>query len=338
MNQPIKQPVTGEIVPPNDQWSWWVAALMSKTPVETEKGNPRSGYYRLRNEAIAIWREDDGTLVCWRSDASKYTPTKPDEIDDLFAYCAPHPITYEAYQAFNETGKWPEDIEAVAEAPAYLPPHEAINAEIGALREQAANWLKSIGSVQNQEQADKAANYAEAFSKLEARATDAHKTEKAPHLEAGRKVDAAWKPVIERAGELKKWSKKASEAFLIAEKARLAEEDRKRREEAARIAREAEQARIAAEKAGEPPPPAPAPVAPPPAPQKAGAGTTGRRMGLKTRQIVEITDWRAFLDFVANMNDRAPDFVDVCRTMAGRMVRAGVKVPGVETRTEEYAA
>jgi len=321
----------------NDQFAAWAKALADKTAVDTQPGNPRSGYYRNRNEVVAFWRDDEGALCCWRS-SGKYTPTKPDEIDDLFAYCAPHPITYEAYQAFIESGRWPEDIEPVAEPAQDLPPHEALNAEIGALREQAAAWLKEIGSVSTQEQADKAANFAEEFAKREARAAEAHKTAKAPHLEAGRKVDAAWKPVIERAAELKKWSKKASEAFLIAEKARLAAEERKRQEEAARIAREAEQARIAAEKAGQPPPVVAAPVAPPPVPQKAGAGTNGRKLAVRSRQINEIVDWRAFLAFCADMNQKPPDLVEVCHVIINRMVKAGVAVPGVETRTIEEVA
>lgn len=318
----------------NDQFTHWSKALADKTGVETERGNPRSGYYRNRNEAIAIWRDDDGYLLCWRSDPKAYVPSKPDEIDDLFGYCAAHPISYEAFIAFQKDGRWPEDIEPIIEAIGSGPPHEDMNAQIGALREQAAAWLKSIGSVSSQEQADKAANYADAFAAFEKRAEEAHKAEKAPHLEAGRKVDAAWKPVIERAGELKKWAKKSSEAFLIAEKARLAEEDRKRQSEAARIAR----ARIAAEKAGEPPPVVTAPVAFTPPPQKAKAGTSGRTVALRTRQVHEIVDWRKFLAYLADFNQKPPDFVEVCQKVANRMRTAKVEVPGVETKEEEFAA
>ncbi|WP_457797591.1 hypothetical protein [Methylocystis sp. S23] len=132
-----------------------------------------------------------------------------------------------------------------------LEPHEALQADINNLADAARDWLKSIGGkITTQEQADKAANYATEFGKLEKRGQDKHKAEKAPHLEAGRAVDAAWKPVIDLADQKKRFMKKAFETWAV-------EEQRKRSEEAARLRaeqeRQAAEARAAAKAAGEPP-------------------------------------------------------------------------------------
>lgn len=319
-----------------DQFSHWREAIHAGKPVDTERGNPRSGYYRVKNEAVAFWREPDGELACWRSGTFP-TPTDPDAIDELFGWCAPHPVAYEAFEFFRENERWPEQLEPIAAPAADLPPHEAVDAELTAVREQAKAWIAEIGAVKTAADADKSANYADAFAKIEKRASEQHKAEKAPHLEAGRAVDTAWKPIIERAAECKGWAKKAAEAFLIAEKKRLAEEERKRVEEAAKLAREAEAARLAAEKAGEPPPPEAA-WTPPPPPAKAKAGTSGRVISVRTRTVHEIIDLRALLNYFADMNEAPRDLMDTLQLLVNRMRVAGVTVPGVETKAIEGVA
>ena len=154
-----------------DQFHWWREAVRLGRGVDTEKGNVRCGYYRLRNEAIAFWRDDVGELRCWRS-SDKYTPTKPDEIEDTFSFAAPHPVAYEIFLAFRESGHWPEDIAPIAAPDPELSPDQALTAEIDALRDQANGWIKEIASVKTQAEADRAANYAEAFAAFEKRAKE----------------------------------------------------------------------------------------------------------------------------------------------------------------------
>lgn len=68
-------------------------------------------------------------------------------------------------------------------------------------------------------------------------------TEKRPHLEAGRAVDAAYKPLLETTEAVQKALKAKLQAFVVArenEARRVAEEARRKAEEAERAAREAE--------------------------------------------------------------------------------------------------
>ena len=321
-----------------DQFAHWRDAVAARRGVETEKGNVRSGYYRVKGEAMAFWRGDAGELLCWRSGKWK-TPTIPDEIEDAFSFAAPHPVAYEAFAAFRESGRWPDEVEPIAAPDPALPPHEALTAEIDALRDQANGWIVEIKVVSTQEHADKAANFSEAFAKLEKRAVETHKAEKAPHLEAGRAVDAAYKPVIERAASLKTWAKGTTTAYLQAERNRIAAEERARREEADRIEKEAMAARVHAARIGAPPPPevvAPPPIAPPP--QKAGAGTAGRKVALRTRAVVEVTDWRAFLTWLSTQNDLPEDFRQAVEKQAKRFIDAGMNPPGVKTNNVESVA
>jgi hypothetical protein len=117
----------------------------------------------------------------------------------------------------------------------------------------------------------------------------------------------------------------------------LDEEERQRAAEAARLEREAMKARVEAARIGAPPPIIEAPpIAPPPV--KAKAGTSGRVISLRTRTVNEISDMRAFLTYLANANDLPEDFIEAARKLANRMVAAGLKPPGVETKTIEEVA
>lgn len=315
-----------------DDWSYWREALAAKRGVDTQPGSPRPGYYRLKGEAIAFWPED-GQIVCWRSSTQYPAPSKPDAVDELFGWCAPHPISFEDFTHFQHHGRWPDEI-APVEIPADLPPHQRADAELSAQREAMAAWVKEIGGkVATQAHADKAGNFADEFAKIERRATSSHKAEKEPHLEAGRVVDAAWKPVIGRADELKRYAKKLPESFLIAEKARIAAEERAAAEARARAAAEAERQRREAEAIGAPPPiEQPQTFAPPP--QKAKAG----KVHLRTVTKHEIVDMRAVIEFLARLNDHPAELKDVAQLLVNRMRHAGVEVPGVETKTIEVAA
>ena len=319
-------------VPP-DAWALWRQAVADRKPVDSPKGVIALGFYRARDNEAVSFAEESGEIVCWRS-SSFPAPRQADAMLDLFARVCLQPVSYEDFSAYCDAGRWPDQV-APVDVPADLPPHERAQATISAQREAMSEWLKSIGgAVTTQEHASKAGNFADEFAKLEKAATAAHKAEKEPHLEAGRAVDRTWKPVIERADELKRWAKKAVEPFLIAERARIAAEEKGAADARAKSAREAEEARRRAEATGEPPPAIQA--APPPAapPLKAKAG----RVHIRERTVHEITDMRAVLEYLAKLNQYPAELRDVAQLIVNRMRHAGVEVPGVETKTIEVAA
>ena len=119
------------------------------------------------------------------------------------------------------------------------------------MSQAAEAWLEGIGEVSSQTEADKAANYAERFGNLENRAEEARSGEKKPVPDQGRLIDGKWKPVISKASETKVKLKKLIEPYLIAEL--------KRQKELGLYA--------------EPP----------------RAGTMGRRIGLRSRMVLNIT-------------------------------------------------
>lgn len=317
--------------PGPDDWSHWRQALAAKRGVDTEVGNPRSGYYRVKDEAWAFWRHN-GELCCWRSGTEYPAPTKPDDIDQSFGWCAPHPISFEDFTHFQESGRWPDQISPV-EVDANLSPHEKADAELTAQRAAMVKWVEEIKAISTQEQATKAGNFAAVFAKIETASEEARKAEKRPHDKAADAVQAKWAPVVKRAAELKTWAKKSTEPFLIAERARIAAEERAAADARAKAEREAAEARRQAEAAGAPPPQT-APAAFAPVPQKAKAG----KVHLRSVTKHEIVSMRAVLEYLATLNDYSQDLKDVVQIAVNRMSNAGVKVPGVETKTVETAS
>ncbi len=164
----------------------------------------------------------------------------------------------------------------------------------------AAAW-KEAGKITDETQAEKANDFLAGARKLLKAVEDRRKTEKEPHLDAGRKVDAAFgdiktiidkaasmvKPILadymreqERAAEERR-REEVRKAVAEAEAAQKAAEQAQARNdvvgeaEAEKAAKEAEDARKAAEK-----------------PQSAKVGSAtggGRRTSLRTTRFAEIT-------------------------------------------------
>lgn len=322
-----------------NDWSFWTRALAGEKP-ETTPGTPWPGFYRDRStRAVAIWKQD-GAFQCVVT--SGYCPKHQDEIDELFGFVCRSPITRELFMAIRDGGAWPEDVDApergIGDNSAGLAPHEALLAEINDLADKARAWVVEIGGkITNQEQADKISNYANEFGKLENKGKSSHKIEKEPFLEGGRKVDAAWKPIIDLADQKKRGAKKMFEAWAI-------DEDNRRRAEAARIAEEQrkadEEARKAAEaakSAGESEPELPAP-APLPVVENVKAGTRGS-VSLRNKTEYVITDLPAFAAYLASLSPPPQDFVEACQKIARKMGAAGsTNLPGVERKETKVAA
>jgi hypothetical protein len=335
-----------------DQFQAWREALRTGKPVAYEHGQPTAGYYktRARNadrsvrwDAVAIWKDEH---LGWCADRTgpRAAPMLAEEIEELFVGCNSTPISYELFEHIANGGAWPEDVAPVEAAPD-LAPHEAAAAELKAQQDAAKAWATGLKDAEGktrkpatQEEADKAANYAEVFGKLEKTADKTREAEKAPHLEAGRAVDAKWKPTIESAATAKKWAKGLAEDFAKAEAARRAEEARIANEKAqreyaeaqAKAKAEAEQ-RAALEAKGVQLPE----FAPPPEPPKVIAadpvkiGTGSRRQSLRKVPTWEITDASAMLKFFAERNIKSDAILAAALADAKTLMTAGISVPGV---------
>lgn len=327
------------------------------------------GKRTLKFDPIAIWYED-GQAFCAKPG---FCPTKQDEIDELFSRCCRDAVTEDAYRAVVAGGMWPDQVEerapAKATEPERLGPTETQQAMYGQGRaddrpeneratpgdnsgaaspatvmaeriadvnQQFADWLKKIGGkVVSDEHADKAANFGALMGELEKEAEALHKVEKAPWLEGGRTVDAAWKPLIEKAATSKGRVKRDYVTPYLVEKQKRIDAEAKAERE--RIAAERAKAEQEAAAAGVEAPPVEEP--PPPEPERVKAGTRGgRATALRTVKVGEITDLPALAAYLAGMSTPPAEFVEVCKKLAEKMMKAGVTVPGAKLNDEQRAS
>jgi hypothetical protein len=228
---------------------------------------------------VAIWLEDQGSFRqgenSINSDSGKLVclvEGKERNAYDVWTWVCRYPIDYETYVAVAEEGQpWPEEVPALGHNSQSLNEAEVVGEEIEALSLSAMNWLETLPTIENQSDADKAANYADRFSALETRAEEARIIEKRPSLEEGREIDARWKPVVSKAQDAKAKMKKAIEPYLVGE--------RQRRIEIAKLAFQGGETTFD-----------PSDIEPP------RAGTNGRRVGLRSKYTVRITEPTALID------------------------------------------
>ncbi len=330
-------------------WTWWQNALAG-TIGPIHDGDPQQGYYRTRFkdkpwEPVAIWFED-GKWHAMRGDRQV-------DASDIWTWCCRNPITYEAYTKAIEGAGWDDE----PEAPAIghnLPsdPFEALQIEFAAEREQAEAFMKK--PITTQAEADRAAIWSKRLSTIAKKATDLHKVEKQPHLDAGRNVDNKWRELKEEPDAISKKLKRHMDAFLQEEARKERERQAAARLEADRIQREADAARVAAEKAAAKNDNDAAAVAAQnnaiaeaerlaaqaaqaerdAQARNASAGRTGAKVSLRTFVFAEITDFDALL---MALKDRA-EIKEVVETLANRAARSGVELAGMAIRSEQRAA
>ena len=163
-------------------------------------------------------------------------------------------------------------------------------------------------------QADAVGRIISEVKKIKKDAETARKAEKEPHLEAGRAVDAKWKPLADRADTIIKAAQAPLTAYLNKLAAQQAEEQRKAREEADRKAQEAIEAQRASagnveaiEKAETLQREADLAAKEAAKASKAKAHVAGvdRAVGLRTYKVATVTDRRAALNWIAKHDPEA---------------------------------
>lgn len=258
-----------------------------------------------------------------------------------------------------EGAGWDDEPEApVAGMGHNLPddPCEAMTIEFASEKELADALLKK--PITTQDEADKAGILAKRIAAIGTKAEAQFKVEKQPSLDEGRRIDTKWRPLKEELGALSKKLKAHIEVFLKEEQCKERERQAAAQAEANRIAREAEEARLAAERAAE-------------AQEDAGmhdiaaiaernntaaeaerleeqaaqaqrdaqarnvsAGRTGARVSLHTFVYAEILDFDKLL---IALKDRQ-EIRELVETLANRAARSGVDLDGMAIRSEQRAA
>lgn len=231
--------------------------------------------------------------------------------------------------------------------PPPLTPLEAAREQISLLDAEAAHWFDGT-EIATQAEADGVAKLIDAARKARSSADAARKVEKAPHDQAAKAVDAAWKPVIADADRIAEIGKAAQTVWLIKlDKAKREREEAARAEaeakaaEARRLAQEADGS-LAAAKARD------AAIeearraetaALRAANDKAGAKGEGmaRTVSLRTSYRATVADRRALLNHIAVRDpDALTAFVE---DWAAKAVRSGAReIPGVTIHEERAAA
>lgn len=313
-------------------WDWWFDKLAGK-PVEMNPSTPHAGFYRLpRKESygarrtfkpVAYWPGENGQLSCRIGDED----VTPERGQEIWERVGNHPVTEEAYRLVaQDNGLWPDEHELVAMGD-NLPPEDLDwneIAEIGSidptdafLIEKLQERIKKLSQeagrriegppIQDQDEANRLANLADALTMFHKIADGTRAREKKPHDEAAKTVQKKWAPVLLMAETYKNLKYKLLTPWL-----RRQEEAQKKQAEAAAAAGDP----LAASETRRP-----------------RVGTRGRAMSLKSLKHAEITDYDACLNFFRE----SPDIKTTLQDLANRAVRAGITVPGVKVLEEQQA-
>jgi hypothetical protein len=316
-------------------FTWHTNALAgNRGPITADE--PMHGWYRQKNqrgeyEPVAYWIDSEtGELRCHINGKAPRDPLRAIEV---WPYASRGVISADDYWHRMDTGQW-RDNDAGAIATAAGPDIDPATDPVGSLKaeiEKARAALPAYKTIDSDEQAAKAQTLRSALTGLAGKGTKAHKAEKAPHLEAGRAVDAKWFPPIRDAesgaDELRK-ALSAWETIKLENQRRADEETRKRQEQAAR---EAEWAAADPGRVAPIDPPKVEPVkpnTPPPAMQIKGA--SGRAASVGVRKVVKSID----LDKCFQQFGGLPEVYNLFMALAQKAVDSGRDVPGAEIKEE----
>lgn len=305
------------------------ARLLKGERVDLDPNEPCSGWFRMRRvkggpfvPVQVTWEGDFGDIEILLDGRL----STPEGIG--WPYTGKNAIPKASYDYFMKHRKWPDvdDVVHIQQASNNPPTDPAVilAEQIESARAGAAAYDK----IESDEDAARAQTLRSRLIELSGQADKLRVAEKEPHLEAGRKVDAKWQPLVRDA-------KTAADAIRTAmstwETAKLAK--RRQEEAAAQEAFRREQEAIAkaaaveAAKTGKPavvvvPPPS----APPPAAPRRIKGGAGRAASVGVVRVVQnVQDWPALF-----MHFREYDEVKMLLVkFANEQLKLGNQVPGV---------
>lgn len=298
-------------------YQYWMNALKGNFGA-VHDGHPQPGFYKRKADkngnwnAVAIWMEGDTALAV---EAGKSV-----DANEIWTWVCEKPIAEEVYRQVERGEGWPDAIESLIGSN-NPPADEAEADEVENACKAALEAAKQ--PVTNQTEADRLGNHRDRLAKLYKAKESERVAEKEPHLEAGRQVDAKFKPILAKVEDAGKAVKAVLTKWLVAEQARINAENLAK----AKADEKARQAAIAANK----PLPEQAPVVEMERPK---AGTTGRASALRTFKSARIKDYAKALEAVANNQE----IRDLVQTLADRAARADMALPGCEIISEQRAA
>lgn len=319
------------------EFAWWQAALKgTRGPISADE--PESGFYRQKRkdgsfEPVAYWKDSaDGSQRCH---INGQEPRDPLRAFEVWPHASKNPITEDAYWHRMDTGQW-LDNDAGAAAAAKGPDIDPASDPVGSMRaeiEKARAGLSAYKAIDSDEQAAKGQTLRSALTALAGKAEKERKRLKQPHLDAGKAVDDAWMPLTKTAQDGANDIREALEAWetIKLENQRRADQENRKREEAARQEQEWQ--------AAAPPGSVPDQTAPPPiervapntpAPAMQIKGASGRAASVGTKKVVDAIDLDKAFEQFRNLPQVYTFFLD----LAQRAVDAGRDVPGA-TITEK---
>jgi hypothetical protein len=273
---------------------------------------------------VAYWREG-GILHClWNG-----YPVNEQQAIERWPFVSMSPISHEEYQRVIEGGHW-SDIDPVVSSQQKSPHGIGGNNPpdgLELLKDQidsavaGASAYKEISDDTTQAQAQSLrARLLELFNEADKRREE----EKKPHWDAGKAVDAKWKPVIEAAKTTADAIKKAMSGWETKKANAL-------REAQAEVARKAQKEALEAVKNNKPPPPPPPP--PPPVEKTKIKGAYGKTASAKPVRVVKkITDQDALYQYFKGY----PEVAEALMALSKKYLKVhqDASIPGVEIADE----
>lgn len=258
----------------SDQYDVWRAEKANPTPPERRDDRPKDhaligGYYRIESAKtkpdypVLIWTADGETEAIFQIGRKRMrTDTHADEWQDFVNGAWLHCVAVDkaAWAAALETGFWPSDnkparqmstdeklgISTEQSGGNDAPIEETLADQIEAL----ADKLEKAKEPTTQAEADALTGDLDRMRALLKKATDVREDEYRPHKDAADAVSTKWATIMKPGQEAGKTAEAKRKAYLAKEQRRLddiAAEERRKREEEARKAAQAERERLQAE-------------------------------------------------------------------------------------------
>lgn len=329
-------------------YSWWQRAIAGEKiggpTLPIYEGEPQPGFFRRRISragpytGVAIF-EHDGKLVAVQ-DKKAADPL------EIWTWVAKYPITEAAYRQWESTGVWPDEDQGVTESLAVTapppnresmlqaitdvvlpvgerllghnnPPQDEAEILKGQIDAASAN-MADYAEIRDDTGAAKAQSLRSRLLELSGTADKRRETEKAPHLEAGKAVDAKWQPLVRAAKAAADTLRSAMSAY----------ETRKMQAEkvAAEAAAKAAAAKPAPKGAESAVLPATTTTAPVPEANTTVRGAYGRAASVKLVKVAVVKDQDAA--YAAMRTHK--ELVELIAKLAQRATDAGIAIAGVE--------